>query len=86
MKENLERASQGAAELSDDMLGFVSGGAGQTPDSVDEVRQRLMDMADMAEQYKAAQEGSGKSKADSGSAYQDAFQNAMKQGLFNSQL
>ena len=82
MKENLERAAQGAAELSDDMLGHVSGGAGQT---VDEVRQSLMDMADMAEQYKAAQEGSGKNKEDSGSAAQNAIQNAMKKGLLSSQ-
>lgn len=82
MKENLERATQGAAELSDDMLGLVSGGAGQTTGSVDERKQRLLDMI---EQYEAAQGGKGKSKADSGSAYQDAFQNAMKQHLIDSQ-
>lgn len=80
MKENLERAARDAGELSDDMLDLVSGGAGQT---VDEVRQRLIDMA---ERYEAARDGGGKSKEDSGSAYQDAFENAMKQGLLNSQL
>lgn len=76
MKENLERASRGAAELSDDMLGLVAGGA----DAVDERKQRLLDMI---ARYEASQDGSGKSKEGTGGAYQDAFQNAMKQGLMN---
>ena len=75
MKETLERASRGAAELSDDMLNLVSGGA----DVVDERKQSLLDMMDKADQYKAAQENTR-------SAGQDALQNAMKQGLINSQM
>ena len=79
MKESRERAPQGAVELSDDMLDLVSGGA----DQVDERKQRLLDM--MA-RYETAQGGGGNSQADSGSAGQEAVQNAMLQGLMNSQL
>lgn len=78
MKETLERASRGAAELSDDMLDLVSGGAGQT---VDEAKQSLLDMIDKAEQYKADQDRKKKEE----SAAQNALQNAMLQGLLNSQ-
>ena len=78
MKETLERASRGAAELSDDMLDLVSGGA----DVVDERKQSLLDMIDKAEQYKADQDRKKKEE----SAAQNAVQNAMLQGLKNSQL
>lgn len=78
MKETLERASRGAAELSDDMLNLVSGGA----DVVDERKQSLLDMIDKAEQYKADQDRKKKEE----SAAQNAVQNAMLQGLKNSQL
>ena len=78
MKETLERASRGAAELSDDILDLVSGGA----DVVDERKQSLLDMIDKAEQYKADQDRKKKEE----SAAQNAVQNAMLQGLKNSQL
>ena len=78
MKETLERASRGAAELSDDMLNLVSGGA----DVVDERKQSLLDMIDKAEQYKADQDRKKKEE----SAAQNAVRNAMLQGLKNSQL
>ena len=77
MKETLERASRGAAELSDDILDLVSGGA----DVVDERKQSLLDMIDKAEQYKADQDRKKKEE----SAGQNALQNAMLQGLLNSQ-
>lgn len=70
-------------ELSDDMLDQVAGGAGQT---VDEARQSLLRLEALAEQYKAAQDSDRKDKADSGSTGQDAVQNAMLQGLLNSQM
>ena len=78
MKETLERASRGAAELSDDMLNLVSGGA----DVVDERKQSLLDMIDKVDQYKADQDRKKKEE----SAAQNAVQNAMLQGLKNSQL
>lgn len=78
MKETLERASRGAAELSDDMLDLVSGGA----DVVDERKQSLLDMIDKVDQYKADQERKAKQQG----AGQTALQNAMLQGLKNSQL
>lgn len=78
MKETLERASRGAAELSDDMLDLVSGGA----DVVDERKQSLLDMIDKMDQYKADQDRKKKQEG----AGQDALQNAMLQGLKNSQL
>lgn len=68
--------------LSDDMLDLVTGGA----DSVDERKQRLLDMIELAEQYKAAQDSDRKNKENPGSAGQHAVQNAMLQGLKNSQL
>lgn len=68
--------------LSDDMLDLVAGGA----DPVDERKQRLLDMIDLAEQYKAAQDSDRKNKENPGSAGQHAVQNAMLQGLKNSQL
>ena len=46
-------------ELSDDMPDLAAGGAGQTPGSVGEIRQRL---TDMAERHEAARDGSGKAK------------------------
>lgn len=70
-------------ELSDDMLDLVAGGAGQT---VDEARQSLMRLEELAEQYKAAQDSDRKNKENPGSAGQHAVQNAMLQGLKNSQL
>lgn len=63
--------------LSDDMLDLVAGGA----DTVDERKQSLLDMI---ARYEAAQDGGGKSKEGTGGAYQEAVQNAMKQGLMNS--
>ena len=75
MEEIRKKIPQGAVELSDDMLDLVAGGA----DLVDERKQSLLDMMDKADQYKAAQENTR-------SAGQDALQNAMKQGLINSQM